>query len=153
MARSTKTASGSHSAADLRFAGAYSVRFSGFGLGPQGEGFYVAGVGQLQLDIAGALTGNLYSSLCPMTTGLPGTPAQAFLTEVYQLGGTYNIGGDGTGTVSIDFMQGGAIQETDVFRVVPGDAAMTRFWMISTQPTQQGAIVPELVSGEAVRLY
>ena len=74
-----------------------------------------------------------------------------FQYGTFQLAGTYAIGADGAGTVSIDF-QNGAIQQTDVFRVEPGDAAMTRFWLISTCPTQRGKVVPELVSGEAVRL-
>ena len=152
MTRSAKTASanrfGRHPS---RFAGTYSIRFSGFGLAPQGESFHLAGVGRLHLDAAGALSGSQHSSLCPITPGTASSPV--FQYETFQLAGTYAIAADGAGTVSIDFMQNGTIKQKDVFRVEPGDGAMTRFWLISTCPTVNGKVVPELVSGEAIRLY
>ncbi len=154
MARKAKTTSANSPVSHhSRFAGTYSIQFSGFGLGPHCESFHLAGVGRLHLDAAGALSGSQHSSLCPTTPGAAGSPPLGFQYGTFQLAGTYAIGADGAGTVSIDFLQNGAIQQTDVFRVEPGDAAMTRFWLISTCPTQRGKVVPELVSGEAVRLY
>jgi hypothetical protein len=132
------------------FKGAYSLRFAGFGLAAEGYQFYVAGVGQFQLNGAGVLSGSQYSSICRMSN--VATISPPFLYETFELSGTYAIADDGTGTVSIDFVQQGQVVEQDVFRVVPGDAAMTRFWLISTHPTVQAALVPELVTGEAVRL-
>jgi hypothetical protein len=157
MARTTagtsKTASANQAALQHnRFAGTYSFRFAGFGLGPQSESFHLVGVGQMHLNVAGTLSGTLYSSECPITTGAGG-PSSVFEYETFQLAGTYAISAHGSGTVSIDFVQKGNVVEQDVFRVAPGDAAMTRFWLISTHPTVGGTLVPELVSGEAVRLY
>jgi hypothetical protein len=135
-----------------RFAGNYSIRFGGFGLGLQGEAFHIVGVGQLRLEVSGALSGSQHSSVCSITAGSTGAPP-FFLYETFQLEGKYAIHADGTGTVSIDFVQKGTIKEKDIFRVVPGDNAMTRFWLISTKPTVGSKVVPELVSGEAIRLY
>jgi hypothetical protein len=146
-----KTISPKRPARRNRFAGKYSFRFAGFGRGPQAESFYVAGVGRMDLHVGGGLSGTQYFSECPMTNGGVGAPP-SFQHGTFQLVGKWNIARDGTGTVSIDFMQGGNIIESDVFRVVSSDAAATRFWLISTNPTVGGVVVPELVSAEAVRL-
>jgi len=134
-----------------RFAGKYSFRFAGFGRGPQAETFYVAGLGRMELHVGGGLSGTQDFSVCPMTNGSVGAPP-VFQHGTFELMGRWNIARDGTGTVSVDFMQGGNIIESDVFGVVSSDAAGTRFWLISTHPTVGGVVVPELVSAEAVRL-
>ena len=133
------------------FAGMYSFRFSGFGRGPVAESFYVAGVGRMTLNADSSLTGTLFSSECPMTNGLTMKPP-GFLHLEFDLSGTYAIDSDGTGTATVSFSRGGNEVQADVFQLVAADAAATRFWLISTKPTFGGAAVPELCSGEAVRL-
>jgi hypothetical protein len=134
-----------------RFVGEYSFRFSGFGRGPQAESFYVAGVGRMTLKAHGILTGSQFSSECPMTNGLTGNPPQ-FLHSEFDLSGTYAIGRDGAGTASVSFSKDGKVVQTDVFQLVATDVKGTRFWLISTKPTVSDFPVPELVSGEVVRL-
>jgi hypothetical protein len=132
-----------------RFAGTYSLRFAGFGLGPQSESFHLTGVGRIKLHANKTVSGSQYSSLCPISTGLN---SSVFLHAKYNLEGTYAIDADGTGTVSIDFVMDEKVVQKDVFRVVASNAAGRHFWIISTHPTKGGNDVLELVSGEAVRL-
>jgi len=110
-----------------------------------------AGKGAKQVRPSEINHGNIAPTVRPMTNGSVGAPP-VFQHGTFELMGRWNIARDGTGTVSVDFMQGGNIIESDVFRVVSSDAAGTRFWLISTHPTVGGVVVPELVSAEAVRL-
>lgn len=153
MARSTvrRAAPAKRPGRRNRYAGSYSFRFSGFGVGPQAESFHVTGLGRLELKRDNSLTGVQFSSECPMSIGM-GQPSKNFgLT--FNLTGRYDIDNSGIGHADVVFRdpQGNPIQ-SDTFKLVAADRAATRFWLISTNPMLGGTGVPELASGEVIRL-
>lgn len=134
------------------FAGVYSFRFAGFGRLPAKNAFHVTGVGRLVLHIDGTVSGEQVSSSCPMTEATTGNQG-VFRSLSFTLSGSYLVGASGIGTVTLNFSLAGQVVQSDVFAIVATDIGATRFSLISTRPKNAaGAIVEELVSGEAVRV-
>ncbi len=132
--------------------GQYQFRFSGFArVGNGNQPWHLIGVGFMTLA-GGNLSGRQWSTIMPMQ-GSSG--AYDNVTDGWDLTGTYAVdNATNTLVVNVSFAQHGkAIEMTDVFRLVPSNAAGTAFWMISTNPQDTGHNhKDELVSGEAVKI-
>jgi hypothetical protein len=139
-------------------AGTYAFRFDGNSMITLAAGaapipYYLVGLGLIRLDGNGnVIAGKQTSS----TTPLSGANASLLLCE-YQLSGTYQINGDGTGTATITFKPttSGCAAEGGDFSLVLTKPDGDSFWLISTGATFVGnpAFTPdEVVQVEAVRL-
>jgi hypothetical protein len=137
------------------------MRFDGFARAPN-EGpsypYHLVGIGQIELDGAGAARGTQRSTIIPLLGNTPG-----FRHSRYALLGTYALKPDGTGDTSFDFFpidKNGNVAKDPVLR---GDFAVSylgpmdrpeKLWLISSRtqtlrgPTPKD--VDEAVSGEGV---
>ncbi|HTT75676.1 MAG TPA: hypothetical protein VMF50_06795 [Candidatus Binataceae bacterium] len=138
--------------------GTYAFRFNGTSMVTVAAGaapipYYLIGVGLIELDGQGNVTSGKQTS---SATPLSGANASLLLCE-YQLSGTYQVNGDGTGTATITFTPttSGCAAEGGDFSLVLTDPNGDSFWLISTGATFIGnsAYTPdEVVQVEAVRL-
>jgi hypothetical protein len=133
--------------------GRYSFRFGGFAMSPNAMPNYLVGIGIMNLQQDGTLTGSQNSSI----TRVQGQGAQ-LLYATFALTGSYTFSPDGTGAATIKFVSS---EQTLVGTFDFVKAGSDRFWMISTGAelhVSEGTPLPtpvkadEVVSGEAILL-
>jgi hypothetical protein len=133
-------------ASSQSFAGRYAFRFSGYSMGANVMPYYIVGLGIIELDGKGGLTGTQRSSI----TALAGSQSSLTHSE-FVLTGTYAFKADGTGTANILF-KSDSEQVRGGFDLVAAGA--DRFWMMSSGGTllPTMTMTDEVTSGEAIKL-
>ena len=146
----------------MTISGTYAYRFSGFAV-VEGIACSVVGIGTMDIDTSGNITGNQTSS----ATQLKGDAA-VIEVGTYSLAGTVGAARKGSGagaleaTITFTMTWGngnGPAKQTlkGTFSIVPcGGVADPgeKFWLISTGAREetQGVDADEVVSGEAIRI-
>jgi len=135
--------------------GRFAYRFRGFALytAPNSPPvtLYLNGVGILEMDGTGNVSGHQSSAATPIaaTWPVPGYPLECN----YDVTGTYSVNSDGTGDAAVTLTpQPGenCAVENVFFRTVAIDE--DRIWITSIKPTVAGNTVDEVCEGEAVRI-
>jgi hypothetical protein len=131
-------------------AGKFAFKFSGFAL-LQARPFYLTGLGHLEIDEHGNLTGAQQAAVM----AIQGLDAN-FQTGAYALEGKIEVNeDDGTGKAKILFTKkSGEGKDVDGHFHVQLAGNADRFWLISTGATEPKTGEPayELVNAEAVRV-